>query len=65
MVMLVSNICRMSESFEVEGGGTSVARSMGSLAVASPIEGGGGGGGGGGGATPEGSTLGCLELALI
>lgn len=60
--MTVSNIRRMFESSEVGGGGTTVvaslAWSMGSSAVASPVE------EGGGGATPEGSALGRLELAF-
>ena len=61
MVMTVSNIRQMLESSEVEVGGTvaSVARLTGSLAVVAPVE------EGGGGVTLEGSTLGCLELALI
>ena len=44
MVMTISNICRMSESSEVEGGGTT-ATAVGSTnasAVVSPIEVGGG-----------------------
>ena len=51
----------MSESSEVEGGGTAAATagSIDSLAVESPVE------EGGGGATPEDTTLGLLELALI
>ena len=61
--MTVSNKRRMFESSKVRGGGTSaeasasVAWSMGSLVVVSPVE-------DGGGMTPEGSTLGHLELAL-
>ena len=54
----------MSKSSDVEGGGTSlaaasVAGSIGSSAVVSPVK------EGGGGATPKGSTLGCLKLAFI
>ena len=50
----------MFESSEVEGGGTTVAAgSIDFAAIVSPIE------EGGGGATPEVSTLGRLELALI
>ena len=51
----------MSESSEVEGGGKVVAAAVGSTdasVVVSPVE------VGRGGATPEGSTLGHLELAL-
>ena len=59
MVMTVSNIRRMFESFEVKGGGTAAIGSTDSLAVVSLVE------EGEGGATPEGSTLGHLELALI
>ena len=64
MVMTVSNIRQMSKSFEVEGGGTTVgtvaaAGSTGSSTVAVPVE------EEGGGATPEVSTQGHLELALI
>ena len=61
MVMTVSNIRQMYESSEVEGGGTVVAaaRSTDSLAIISPVE------EGGGGATPEDSTLGRLQLAII
>ena len=60
-VITVSNIHRMSESSEVKGGGTATAAtgSTDSAVVVSPIE------EGGRGATPDGSTLGCLELALI
>ena len=63
MVMTVSNIRQMFESSEVEGGGTVAAatttRSTDASIEVSPVE------EGGGGATPEDSTLGCLELALI
>ena len=65
MVMIVSNIRRMSKSFELEGGGVAVvaiaaaAGSTDSSAIVSPVE------EGGGGATLEGSTLGRLEFALI
>ena len=56
--MTISNIQRMSESFEVEGGGTAVvvARSTDASAEVSLVE------EGGGGATLEDSTLGRLEL---
>ena len=61
--MTVSNIRRMSESSDVEGGGTSAAvataGSTDSVSIVSPVE------EGGGGATPEVSTLGHLELTLI
>ena len=59
--MTVSNIQRMLELFEVEGGGIVAAvGSMDASAELSPIE------EGGGGATAEDdSTLGHLELALI
>ena len=61
MVMTVSNIWRMLESFKVEAGG--LATTVGSTYVSivgSPEE------GGGESATPkEDSTLGCLELAHI
>ena len=55
MVMTVSNVRRMSKSFEANGGGTAtaVASSTG-VAVAEGV----------GGAVPEGSTLGRLELGL-
>ena len=58
--MTVFNIRQMSKSFEVEGGGTTAAAagSTDASAVVSPVE------VGGGGATPEGSTLGRLELDL-
>ena len=61
MVMIVSNKRQMSESSEVEDGGTGAvaASSTDSSAVVSPIE------EGGRGATLEDSTLGHLELALI
>ena len=62
MVMTVSNIRRMFESSEVEGGGTVLVATVGSTdssVVESPVK------EGGGGATPEASTLGCLELALV
>ena len=50
----------MSESSEVESGGTSIATgSIDFLAIVSLVE------EGWGGATPEDSTLGRLELALI
>ena len=49
----------MSESSEVEGGGTAAAGSIDALAVVSLVE------EGGGGVTLEDSTLGRLELALI
>jgi len=55
--MTVSNVRRMSESSEVDGGGIA-ARSTDALAEVLPVE------VGGGDATPEGSTLRCLELAL-
>ena len=58
--MTVSNIRRMSESSEVEGGGIVAAvGSTNSSVIVSPVE------DGEGGATPEDSTLGRLELALI
>ena len=59
--MTVSNIRQMFESSDVEGGGTAVAAvgSTNSSVVVSLV------GKGGGGAIPEGSTIGCLELALI
>ena len=59
--MTVSDIRRMLESFEVEGGGAiATVGSTYSSAVRSPEE------GGGGGVTPdEDSTLGHLELAHI
>ena len=58
--MTVSNIFRMLESLEVEGGGsTAAAGSTNSSTVGSPEE-------GGWDATPEkDSTRGCLELAFI
>ena len=62
MVMIVSNIQRMSESSEVEGKGTTAAataRSTDASTEVSPIE------DGREGATPENLTLGRLELALI
>ena len=59
--MTVSNILRMLESPEVEGGGSTAAvRSTNSLAVGSREE-----GGGGGIALEEDSTLGRLELVFI
>ena len=61
--MTVSNIQRISESFEVEGRGARIAvGSIYALAAGSPIR-----GEGGGGATPkeEESTLRRLELARI
>ena len=58
--MTVSNIQRISESFEVEGGGTvATIGSIDASVEVSHVE------EGGGGVTPEDSTLGCLELALI
>ena len=61
MVMTVSNIRRMFESFEVESGATTAATagSTDFLAIVSLVE------EGGGGATPEDSTLERLKLALI
>jgi len=56
--MTVSNIRRMFKSSEVEGGGTAAAGSTDTSAVVSPVK------EREGGATPEDSTLGCLELAL-
>ena len=59
--MTVFNVQRMSESSEVEGGGTTsvVARSTDASVEVSPVE------KGGEGATPEDSTLGHLELTLF
>ena len=59
--MTDSNIRRMSKSSEVEGGGIAAvaAGSIDASAEVSFVE------EGGGGATPEDSTLGHLELALI
>ena len=59
--MTVSNIRRMFESSEVDGGATLIAaaRSTDSSAIVSPIE------EGEEGATPKVSTLGRLELTLI
>ena len=61
MVITVSNIRRMLESFEVEGGGTAtVVGSINALSIVSLVE------ERGGGATPEDdSTIEHLELALI
>ena len=62
MVMTVSNIRRMLESSEVEGGGEVAAVGLtNAFAIESPEE----GGGGGGGAPAEDSTLGRSKLALI
>ena len=61
MVMTVSNIRRMLESFEVKGGRTTAAvvGSMdASVEVSLVVE-------GGGGAIPEDLTLGRLKLSLI
>ena len=61
MVMTVSNVRRMSKSFEVDGGGTVVAAAPTESTDASPevvpIE--------GRGVVPEGSTQRHLELSLI
>ena len=60
--MTVSNVRRMSKSFEVDGGGTAVAAAPTGSIDASPevvpIE-------EGRGVVPEGSTQGHLELSLI
>ena len=58
MVMIVSNVRRMSESSEVDSGGTTATGSTDASVEVSPVE------LGGGGATPEGSSLGRLEIAL-
>ena len=60
MIMTVSNVRRMSKSSEVDSGGTTVAvGSTNTLAEVSPVE------VGGRGITPEGSSLGFLEPALL
>ena len=63
--MTMSNIRRMLETSEAEGGGlAATVGSMNTSAVRSPEEE-GEGEGGGGGAPEEDSTLGRLELAFI
>ena len=60
--MIVSNVQRMSKSFEVDGGGTAAAAAPTGLVDASPevvpVE-------EEGGLVPEGSTQRLLELSLI